>query len=308
MHCRKMHSEMNFQGHTSYWGKCKFLNMFLSLDFLDFMIGLRKFRSRIIGICLIPIICFVFITPSTLFAEQTLPKYIGHVNDYAHVLSADQIATLETRLFAYEDSTSTQFAVVIESSLNGYAAFDRAQFLARGWRVGKKGMNSGLLLYIAIKDRKYYTIVANRIQDKLGASRIGQIENEFLIPNLRNKNYFNAILETTNAYQKALDGKFKGGATKKTKDSNRGWGTILVVLVILFLMARTGGSGGSGGGYGRNGRYSKGLGALPFFLGGMALGGFGGRGNSGGFGGGSESWGGFGGGGGFDGGGAGGSW
>lgn len=297
---------MNLRGCIGIWGKSKVRDIFLSLAIV---IGLREFGLRKIALHLVQAICCVFLTSTSLLAEQILPKHTGHVNDYAHVLTADQIATLETRLFAYEDSTSIQIAVVIESSSNGYAVFDRAMFLARGWQVGQKGKNNGLLLYIALKDRKFYTVVANQIQDKLGASRIGQIENEFLIPNIRNKDYFNAIIETTNAYQKALTGKFEGSATKKTKKSNRGWGTIIVVLVLLFLMARTGGSGGTGGGYGRNGRYSNGLGALPFFLGGMAAGGgFGGRGSSGGFGGGSDSWGGFGGGGGFDGGGAGGSW
>jgi len=239
-------------------------------------------------------------------ADQTLPAYKGHVNDYANVLSAAEIKQLDEILFAYEDSTSSQIAVVLEPSANGLAAIDRAMFLARGWGVGQKNKNNGILLYIAINDRKFFTVTADQMQDKLGASRLGQIENDFLVPNLRNQDYFNAIIQTTKAFEEALTGKFKGKATRKRKSGTRGWGSILVVILILFFMSR----GGGGSGYRKNGRYNTGLGAWPLlFMGGFGGGGFGGGGGGSGFGGGGSSdWGGFGGGGGFNGGGAGGSW
>jgi uncharacterized protein len=241
----------------------------------------------------------------SLKAEQTLPAYKGHVNDYANVLSAAQIKQLDEILFAYEDSTSSQIAVVLEPSANGLAAIDRAMFLARGWGVGQKNKNNGILLYIAINDRKFFTVTADQMQDKLGASRLGQIENDFLVPNLRNQDYFTAIAQTTQAFEKALMGKFKGKATRKRKSGTRGWVSIVVAIVLLVIMSR----GGGGGGYRRNGRYNTGLGAWPLFMGGFGGGGFGGGGGGSGFGGGGSSdWGGFGGGGGFNGGGAGGSW
>jgi uncharacterized protein len=238
----------------------------------------------------------------SLKAEQTLPAYKGHVNDYANVLSAAQIKELDERLFAYEDSTSSQIAVVLEPSANGLAAIDRAMFLARGWGVGQKNNNNGILLYIAINDRKFFTVTADQMQDKLGASRLGQIENDFLVPNLRNKDYYNAIAQTTQAFEQALMGKFKGKATRKRKSGTRGWVSIVVAIVLLIIMSR----GGGGGGYRRNGRYNSGVGAWPLLF----MGGFGGGsgGGSGFGGGGSSDWGGFGGGGGFNGGGAGGSW
>lgn len=237
-------------------------------------------------------------------ADQTLPAYKGHVNDYANVLSPAQIKELDERLFAYEDSTSSQIAVVLEPSANGLAAIDRAMFLARGWGVGQKNKNNGILLYIAINDRKFFTVTADQMQDKLGASRLGQIENDFLVPNLRNQDYFNAILQTTQAFEQALMGKFKGKATRKRKSGARGYVSIFIAIIVLIIMSR---GGGGGGGYRKNGRYNSGFGAWPLFMGGFGGGGFGG-GSSGGFGGGSSDWGGFGGGGGFNGGGAGGSW
>lgn len=256
------------------------------------------------------LIALALIPSSAVHAEQVLPKYNGHVNDFAGVLSAADRKAIDDRLYQFEDSTSMQIAVVIEKSANGYAAVDRAMFLARGWEVGVKGKNNGMLLYIALEDRKFFTVTADQLQDRLGASRIGQIHNDYLVPSFRNQAYAEGIILTTNAYEAAIKGKFKGRATKKGKKRGGVW-TIFAALVILFLMARSG-RGGGGGGYSRNGHYNSGMGGNPFLWAalGSSLGrGFGGGGSSGGFGGfGSSDWGGFGGGGGFNGGGAGGSW
>ena len=183
-------------------------------------------------------------------------------------------------------------------------------FLAREWKVGVEGKNNGMLLYIAFEDRKFQTVTAEQLQDRLSASRIGQIHQDYLVPNFRNEQYALGIDQTVLAYEKAIRNKFKGRATKKNK-SKGGYVSILLTLIVLVLIARSGRGGGGGGGYSRRGHYQSGLGSNPFFWGAVGSG-FGrgwGGGSSGGFGGGGSSdWGGFGGGGGFNGGGAGGSW
>lgn len=163
------------------------------------------------------LIALALIPSSAVHAEQVLPKYNGHVNDFAGVLSAADRKAIDDRLYQFEDSTSMQIAVVIEKSANGYAAVDRAMFLARGWEVGVKGKNNGMLLYIALEDRKFFTVTADQLQDRLGASRIGQIHNDYLVPSFRNQAYAEGIILTTNAYEAAIKGKFKGRATKKGK-------------------------------------------------------------------------------------------
>jgi uncharacterized protein len=176
--------------------------------------------------------------------------------------------------------------------------------------VGVEGKNNGMLLYIAVDDRKFHTVTAEQLQDRLSASRIGQIHQDYLVPNLRNGDYALAIDQTTQAFELAIRNKFKGRATKKGKKGS--YAGLLITAIILILIALTGRGGGGGGrGYSRRGYYNSGLGSNPLFWGAMGSG-FGrgwGGGSSGGFGGGGSSdWGGFGGGGGFNGGGAGGSW
>ena len=237
------------------------------------------------------------VTLTAAFSEQQLPFVSGqpkHIYDFAKVLSPEQIAQIEAVLLNYEDTTSTQIAVLIEPDLNGIDVYDRALFVARNWEIGQKNLNNGILLYIAVNDHKYHTMVANGAQGKLNDGLVGEIQREYLVPGLKSGNYFSAILNTVNAYSDALHGEFKGKSFKKKKAKFPKFIIPLIIILLILLFRKR----GNGGGFGRSGFYSP-----PIFFGGGFGSGFGGGNSSGG-----SSWGGFGGGGGFDGGGAGGSW
>src|ERR1700689_2076708 len=78
------------------------------------------------------------------------------VNDFAHVMTADQVAALEQKLVAYDDSTSIQIAVVTVETTNDTAIEDYALKILRDWKVGNKKTNNGLVILAAIQDRKVF--------------------------------------------------------------------------------------------------------------------------------------------------------
>ena len=93
---------------------------------------------------LLPLL-FVF---SAVSAQDipTAPDPPRLVNDFADVLSPTERASLERKLNAYHDTTSTQIAVVIVRSLDGYEVMDYAVRLAEKWGVGQKGKNNGVVV------------------------------------------------------------------------------------------------------------------------------------------------------------------
>ena len=70
------------------------------------------------------------------------------VNDYVNLLTPDQQQSLESKLVAYNDSTSTQIAVVIMESIGGADPGDYATELGRQWGVGGKEFNNGVIILI----------------------------------------------------------------------------------------------------------------------------------------------------------------
>ncbi|MEZ4988309.1 MAG: TPM domain-containing protein [Saprospiraceae bacterium] len=76
------------------------------------------------------------------------------VNDYAGLLSRQEVEALGQKLRDYVAETSTQIVIVTENSLEGDDAFDYTQRLASAWGIGGQENDNGILIYIAKDDRQ----------------------------------------------------------------------------------------------------------------------------------------------------------
>jgi len=228
------------------------------------------------------------------------------VNDFAHALTADQIADLENKLVAYDDTTSVQIAVVTVPTTGDYEIGDYALKILRDWKIGNKQTNNGLLILAAINDHKVYIATGYGMEGVVPDITAKQIIDNEILPNFRSNNYYRGFDLAADAIIKASHGEYKApeGYNQRGRKGKGGggsvFGIILFVIIIIVLASRGGGRGGGG--------LMSRSGVLPFILGSMiGSAGRGGGWSGGGGGGGGGGFGGFGGGSG-GGGGAGGSW
>src|SRR5262249_33465157 len=131
-----------------------------------------------------------------LLAEQVsqLPKPTDYVNDFAKVLSPDAVAKLD-RICAELDHSkaNAQVAVVTVRNLDGEDIADWANQLEDKWHVGKKGSDRGLLVLLAVDDRKYRIDGGYGLEGILNDARVGDIGRS-MVPDLRAKDYDGAIV------------------------------------------------------------------------------------------------------------------
>lgn len=78
----------------------------------------------------------------------------GYVSDFAGVIDAASRAELERYAGAVEKATGAQFAFVTLRSLEGQPIEDVANLLYRRWGVGQRGKNEGVLVLLAIGERR----------------------------------------------------------------------------------------------------------------------------------------------------------
>ncbi len=235
------------------------------------------------------------------------------VNDFAGILTSEEVQSLENKLVAYNDSTSTQILVVLVKSLNGYDKNEFARLIGEKWGVGQKGRNNGAVILVKPKypnDNGEVCIqtgygLEGAIPDAL-AKRI--VEKEML-PNFRTGNYFEGIESATTTMIALAKGEYTAEQyNKRTNKKSSPYGLLVPLIIILIVFFIIRGSRAQGMSVGKS---------IPFWtafwlLGSMGRGHSGSwnnfSGGSGGFGGGGGGgFGGFGGGS-FGGGGAGGSW
>jgi len=244
------------------------------------------------------------ITFSVAVISQNLPKKPEPprlVNDYTNTLTEDQQQSLERKLVAFDDSTSTQIAVVIIPTLDGYDVAEYNVALGRAWGVGGKEFSNGVILLIAKNDRKLNIATGYGVEGALPDITAKHIIEEVIVPNFKGNDYYRGIDEGTDAIIKAVKGEYNS-PRKKPVGSGSVKFIFIIIIIIVFLLASRGG-GGKGGFISRRGSIFG-----PMILSELLGGGRGGGGWSGG--GGSSGGGGFGGfgGGSFGGGGASGSW
>jgi uncharacterized protein len=249
----------------------------------------------------------------TALSQQLPPKSNTLVTDFTNTLSPADEQQLEQKLVAYDDSTSTQIAVVIMHSVGENDINDYAQKLGRSWGIGTQGKNNGILVLVALDDHKVSIQTGYGAEGAVTDQATNEIIDNDIRPRFRQNDYYGGLSAATDDLMKLMKGEYK--AAKKPQQSadegnNSGGYGLLIFIVIIVLIIIFRGRGGGGQIYSGRG------GASPFwwFLGGAFLGrasgGWGGFSNGGGgFGGGGDS-GGFGGfgGGDFGGGGSSGSW
>lgn len=249
-----------------------------------------------------------------LFSQEVLPPPNPPrlVTDVAGILSEAEKSALEQKLVAFDDSTSNQIAVVVIKSLEDRPIEDYATKLFRTWGIGNKKTQNGVLLLVAVDDRKVKIEAGYGLEGAIPDIVAGDIIRTRISPAFKAGNYYKGIDEATDALAQAAVGEYKV-ARKKNKSSRDGDNPLLVFFIILIIvgiiLAGIGGGGGFGGG--RRRRNDFGSLAEGIILGSLLNGGRGGGGwGGGGFGGGGFGGGGFGGfgGGSSGGGGASGGW
>jgi uncharacterized protein len=244
-----------------------------------------------------------------------LPQPTGYVSDLAHVVDPDSKGQLETFCIKVEQQLGVQFALVTIDTIGDAPIRDFALDLARKWGVGSKKDNQGVLLLLAIKDRKSDIETGRGIEPYITDGFSGGTLRA-MRPDLRAGDYGRALMMAAQSMANQIaQGKgiaFSGQIAtpeehvRRVEDHGSGIPVPLLILgiVVLFWLLGLGARRGGGSG------------CLTWFLlgnllGGGRRGGWGGGGwGGGGFGGGSGGGGGFGGfgGGDFGGGGASSNW
>ncbi|MGN8072575.1 TPM domain-containing protein [Mucilaginibacter sp. 22184] len=251
-----------------------------------------------------------------VFAQDFPERSNTLVTDYTNTLSADDKQRLESKLVAFNDSSSTQIAIVMIKSVGKYDIAEYGAALGRKWGIGQKGKNNGILILVALADRKLTIQTGYGAEGALPDIVTQEIRVNDINPRFKAGDYYGGLNAGVDQIIKYTKGEYKADKKPQAKQNGGGGGSVLIVIIIVIVIIVLIFRNRGGGGGGRQIIGSRG-GASPFwwFLAGNLLGRGSGGGGWGGFsGGGNDSGGGdsggFGGfgGGDFGGGGSSGSW
>ena len=296
----------------------------------NWWIALRSIHPTCRGWPRVLLLVCALLAPWLAAADVAVPPLKARVTDLTATLSSQQQATLEQTLSAFEARKGSQIAVLLVPTTQPETAEQYAVRVEEAWKLGRKGVDDGVLLLVAKNDRKLRIEVGYGLEGALNDATAKRIIEEEITPRFKQGDFYGGISAGVGRIIKVVDGEpLPPPKSRKPRGGGLDFesllfiGFILVFVVGGILRAIFGRFLGAG-------IVSAIAGFIAWTIGGALLigivvaiiafifsllGGTRGGWSSGGFGGGGFGGGGFGGGGGFSGGGgssggggAGGSW
>lgn len=130
---------------------------------------------------------------SIIFPFNIPDKPTGRINDYSYTLSPAFIDRLEKKLEDFELKTKNQIVVVMIDSLDGEDIESFSIKLAEKWKIGKKNLDNGIIITIALKERKVRIEVGYGLEERLTDALSSDIIRNVIAPAFREKNYEKGI-------------------------------------------------------------------------------------------------------------------
>ncbi|MCQ6279260.1 YgcG family protein [Bacillus sp. EB600] len=228
-----------------------------------------------------------FLCAANVLAENVpIPTPSGdiYVQDFAHILNEAEKTELINLGRSIEDQTTAQVAVLTVPTIGNKTIDQFANEAFRQYGIGNKKENNGVLLVLAMKERKVRIEVGYGLEGRIPDGKAGRILDESATPYLKKQQPNRAVVETYKALTKEVLAEYgKGDVGKKTtQDKGVGiptWliflgiavlvvvdfiffgGTLTRLLLFMFFRGGGGGGGGSGGSRGGGGGSSGGGGA-----------------------------------------------
>jgi uncharacterized protein len=226
-------------------------------------------------------------------AETPIPAPpTAFVTDRAAFLSPATVSDLDQRLAGYAQQSGHQIVVYVDHTTGGVPIEDWAVKAFERWKVGRKGIDDGLVLFIFKDDHRLRIEVGYGLEDRVPDLLASRIINDDMVPRIRAGDADGAVRSGVDRLIQTIGG--TGAATKPPAQKTPAWVSVVVVILILMaggfiithpalaalILASSGrrGGGWGGGGWGGGGGFSGGGG------------GFSGGGGSSGGGGASGSW------------------
>jgi uncharacterized protein len=206
-------------------------------------------------------------------AQTSLPPAPGRwVTDDAGFLSPSTVERLDARLEDYERRTGHQVLVWIGRTIGENAVLeDWAARTFEAWKVGRKGIDDGLVLFILAQDRKIKIEVGYGLEDKVPDIYAYRVINNVLAPGILAGRPDEAVEAAVTALIGYISGDEapSGGAARAPRPESSIAGKIFTVIIVLLLLVLfitnpslalwllvsilSGGRGGGGGGGGFSG-------------------------------------------------------
>jgi len=131
---------------------------------------------------------------------------LARVTDTAGVLAGGAKDQLEAKLAAFEQSKGSQIAVIVVPSTQPEPISDFTNRVGDAWKIGRKGVGDGVLIAVAVKDRRVWISVARSLEGAIPDVVATRITRELMGPQFARGDFAAGINAGVDAVMKRIEG------------------------------------------------------------------------------------------------------
>jgi uncharacterized protein len=175
-------------------------------------------------------------------AQAPVPPLTARVTDLTGTLTPQQRAALEERLAAFEARKGSQIAVLLVSTTQPETIEQYGIRAAEAWKIGRKGVDDGALLVVALKDRTLRIEVGYGLEGALPDARAKRIIEEYIVPRFKAGDFFGGIDAGVSRMMAVIDGeplpppRVAPGAASRSSDGFGFYELLVVGFMLVFVV------------------------------------------------------------------------
>lgn len=179
------------------------------------------------------------VIPALAAAEIAVPPLKARVTDQTGTLSATQKQALEQTLAEFEARKGSQVAVLLVPSTQPETVEQFAVRVQESWKLGRKGVDDGVLLLVAKDDRKLRIEVGYGLEGVLPDATAKRIIEEDIVPRFKQGDFHGGVRAGTDRILRVIEGEQL--LPRPTRDAEGSllsqYSDLLIPGVIVVLIA-----------------------------------------------------------------------
>jgi uncharacterized protein len=181
----------------------------------------------------------LLLPPAFAAAEIAVPPLAARVTDLSATLTSDQRAALEQKLAALEARKGSQVAVLLVPTTQPETVEQYAIRVFDQWKLGRKGVDDGVLLLVAKNDRKLRIEVGYGLEGAIPDAIARRVVDEDIVPLFKQGNFYGGIGAGTDRVIKLIEGESMP-PPRRTAAPGSGWSTetLFIGFIILAMVSQ----------------------------------------------------------------------
>ena len=161
-----------------------------------------------------------------------VPYLTGRVNDQANLFGESFEGRLEEKLRMLEEETGAQVAVLTIPTLEGDPIEDFSLRVVETWKLGRAGVDDGVLILVARDDRRMRIEVGYGLEGALTDAQSGRIIDHLMAPRFRQGDFEGGVDGAVDNISAAIRGEPLQLPEKKGRSTGVNPGGIIFFLIF----------------------------------------------------------------------------